>query len=75
MVDKIWYDWQNKSPENKYAFAGGSVAASFNFTLFTQFPNGLPPFVNVSGFIRSRVIVTPNVCVFLPSSVCHPPSR
>jgi len=46
MVDKIWFDWQNKHPQNFYAYAGGSISAASNFTLFTQFPTGLPPFLN-----------------------------
>jgi len=48
MVDKIWYDWQKKGPKNLYAFEGGSVAPLNNFSLFTQFPNGYVPFLNVS---------------------------
>jgi tyrosinase len=43
MVDKIWYDWQHKSPKNKDVFAGGSVAALDSFANFVRFPNGLPP--------------------------------
>ena len=46
MVDKIWYDWQNKSPKNKYAYGGGSVEA--NLTAFVEFPTGLPPYYGVS---------------------------
>jgi len=45
MVDKIWYDWQNKSPKNKYAFGGGSVTASTSFENFVKFPTGLPPYL------------------------------
>jgi len=48
MVDKIWYDWQEKSPKNKYSYGGGSVAALFNFTTFLSMPTGVPPFLHVS---------------------------
>lgn len=48
MIDKIWFDWQNKLPMNKFAYEGGSVAELTNFTLSTIFPNGGPPFLNVS---------------------------
>lgn len=48
MIDKIWHDWQHKTPENFYAYAGGSVAEVNNFTIFTTYPTGLPPFLNVS---------------------------
>ena len=48
MIDKVWYDWQNKGPMNKYSFGGGSVAALTSFAAFTDFPTGLPPFVGVS---------------------------
>jgi tyrosinase len=44
-VDKIWYDWQNKSPKNKYSFGGGLVQATTNFTAFAGNPNGLRPFM------------------------------
>ena len=46
MVDKIWYDWQNKDPRNKYAYGGGSIETSG--TNFTTFPTGYPPYLNVS---------------------------
>jgi hypothetical protein len=52
MIDKIWYDWQQKSPKNKYSYGGGSVEAFASFAIFTEFPTGLPPFLNVSPFIR-----------------------
>ena len=48
MIDKIWYNRQHKTPENFYAYAGGSVAEVNNFTTFTTFPAGLPPFLNAS---------------------------
>ena len=56
MVDKIWYDWQQKGPRNKYAFGGGSVSAVVNstFATFVEFPTGLPPYVNVSAPFNLR---------------------
>ena len=54
MIDKIWYDWQEKSLRNKYAFGGGSVAALGSFAAFSQFPTGLPPFLNVSASSHLR---------------------
>ena len=57
MVDKIWFDWQNKSPKNRYAFTGGSVEALDNFADFTEFPTGRPPFVNVSDRSSVKVII------------------
>ena len=48
MIDKIWYDWQQKNIKNQVAYGGGSVAALGNFSLFSQFPTGLPPYLNVS---------------------------
>jgi hypothetical protein len=59
MIDKVWYDWQNKGPMNKYSFGGGSVAALTSFAAFTNFPTGLPPFLSVSApsdLKRIRVI-------------------
>ena len=48
MVDKVWYDWQQRSINNQYAYGGGSVTALPSFTTFVQFPTGLPPNLNVS---------------------------
>lgn len=51
MVDKVWYDWQQKSPRNKYSYGGGSVPGLANFSTFSLFPTGLPPYLNVSTLI------------------------
>ena len=48
MIDKMWSDWQNRLPENFYAFGGGSVGAHSQPGLYAQFPTGGPPFLNVS---------------------------
>jgi len=55
MIDKIWFDWQNAHPENFWSFVGGSVGAHSQPGLYLQFPNGGPPFLNVSeGLILGR---------------------
>jgi tyrosinase len=53
MVDKLWYDWQHKDLQNMYAFHGGSVQ-TFNTTLYTEYPNGAPPFLQVSSYTHNR---------------------
>jgi len=45
-IDKLWYDWQNKHPKNKWAYGGGSVQPLATFATFVQFPTGLPPYLN-----------------------------
>ncbi|KAH9974195.1 hypothetical protein BJV77DRAFT_968416 [Russula vinacea] len=47
MVDKIWYDWQSKDPENVYSFFGGSVQHIENLTSYTQYPSGGPPYLGL----------------------------
>ncbi|KAF9648026.1 Di-copper centre-containing protein [Thelephora ganbajun] len=51
MVDKLWYDWQNRLPMNKFAFGGGSVSAFGEFPAFFEFPTGAPPYLNFSSKI------------------------
>lgn len=50
MVDKVWYDWQNRDPKNKNLFAGGSIswAADANVSVL-QYPTGAPPWLDVRG--------------------------
>ncbi|KAI9436424.1 Di-copper centre-containing protein [Lactarius indigo] len=48
MVDKVWYDWQHRNPENAKSFFGGSVQALQSLDTYNQFPNGGPPFLNLS---------------------------
>ena len=48
MIDKVWHDWQKKSPKNKYAYGGGSITALPHYKNFTEFPTGMPPNTNVS---------------------------
>ncbi|KAH8978459.1 Di-copper centre-containing protein [Lactarius akahatsu] len=48
MVDKVWYDWQHRNPESAKSFFGGSVQALQNLDSHNQYPNGGPPFLNLS---------------------------
>ena len=48
MVDKIWYDWRNKSPRNKYAYGGGSSEPMASYAQYLEFPMGIPPYFGVS---------------------------
>jgi hypothetical protein len=47
MVDKIWYDWQNRDPKNAKSYFGGSVQYLDSLASYNQYPNGAPPFLNV----------------------------
>ncbi|KAH8994117.1 Di-copper centre-containing protein [Lactarius hatsudake] len=48
MVDKVWYDWQHRNPESAKSFFGGSVQALESLDSYNQYPNGAPPFLNLS---------------------------
>jgi tyrosinase len=48
MVDKVWFDWQHKHPSNFWSFEGGSVQALENTTIYTKYPNGAPPALNLN---------------------------
>ena len=47
MIDKIWYDWQCRDPVNVNSFFGGSVEYLENITVYNQYPNGGPPYLDV----------------------------
>jgi tyrosinase len=47
MVDKVWFDWQNRNTENAQSFFGGSVEALESVDTYNQYPNGGPPFLSV----------------------------
>ena len=53
MIDKIWYDWQNRDPVNAESFFGGSVESLSSLAAYNQYPNGGPPFLDVR-FYSSR---------------------
>lgn len=71
MIDKVWYDWQNKDPKNKYAYGGGSVTAIPHYKTFTEFPTGLPPYLNVSALPGSKrtCIITASHTLLSPLSL------
>jgi tyrosinase len=48
MIDKIWFDWQNRDPANAHSFSGGSVQALESLDTYNQYPTGGPPFLSVS---------------------------
>jgi tyrosinase len=48
MVDKIWYDWQHRDPANAMSFFGGSVEHLYSLAAYNEYPNGGPPYLNVS---------------------------
>lgn len=62
MVDKIWYDWQKKHPENFWSYLGGTVPAHSQPGLYAQFPTGGPPFMNVS---ENLVLIASHPLTFL----------
>ncbi|KAH8976448.1 Di-copper centre-containing protein [Lactarius deliciosus] len=50
-IDKVWYDWQHRNPESAKSFFGGSVQALQSLDSYNQYPNGGPPFLNVSSMM------------------------
>lgn len=48
MVDKVWSDWQNKNPENFWAYKGGSVQNLTSVQALKDWPNGMAPELTVS---------------------------
>jgi tyrosinase len=48
MVDKIWYDWQNRDPVNAKSFFGGSVQRIDSLDDYYKYPNCGPPYLSVS---------------------------
>jgi len=50
MVDKVWFDWQNRYPENFWSFYGGSTQPAENSTIY---PYGAPPWLNFSSPLPS----------------------
>jgi tyrosinase len=47
MVDKLWDDWQRRRPENFWSYQGGTIGAHSASGIYSQFPNGGPPFLDV----------------------------
>ena len=48
MIDKLWYDWQHRNQRNAKSFFGGAVEALQSLESYDQYPNGAPPYLNVS---------------------------
>lgn len=48
MVDKVWSDWQYRNPVNAHSFFGGSVQVLESMDAWQRYPNGGPPYLNVS---------------------------
>lgn len=46
-IDRIWWKWQLKSPQNFYAFAGGSIQTYTD----PAYPNGYPPWMNITDLL------------------------
>ena len=59
MVDKLWYDWQHTHPANFWSYRGGADTAIRSAGLALSFPNGAPPFLNVSLFCFATMA---NIC-------------
>ena len=55
MVDKLWYDWQNRDPMNANSFYGGSVEYIHSLAAYDEYPNGGPPYLNVSTRVLARL--------------------
>jgi tyrosinase len=55
MVDKLWYDWQNRDPMNANSFNGGSVGYIYNLAAYDEYPNGGPPYLNVSTRVLAQL--------------------
>ncbi|KAI0663578.1 Di-copper centre-containing protein [Cubamyces menziesii] len=43
MVDKVWFDWQNKDPASFWSYKGGSVENLTSLQALKDYPNGMPP--------------------------------
>ena len=48
MIDKLWYDWQHRNKRNAKSFFGGSVQALETTESYKKYPNGAPPYLDVS---------------------------
>lgn len=64
MVDKVWFDWQHKEPSNFWAFQGGSVQNITSLAAAVEYPNGMPPLLNVSSFDPISFLLETDVTQF-----------
>ncbi|KAF8495783.1 Di-copper centre-containing protein [Russula emetica] len=51
MIDKIWYEWQNRNPASATSFFGGSVERLDTEADYQQYPNGGPPYLSLESTI------------------------
>src|SRR5882762_1565526 len=60
-IDKMWRDWQLRSQKNAESFFGGSAQAIDTVADYNEYPNGAPPYLDVSlyyspGLLGSELI-------------------
>jgi len=53
MIDKLWFNWQLRNPENAKSFFGGSVQAIQSLDSYNKYPNGGPPFLSLDTIMPS----------------------
>ena len=56
MVDKVFHDWQKANSANAGIFFGGSVEMIENITIYNEYPNGGPAFLNVSTRLKVTIL-------------------
>jgi len=56
MVDKVFHDWQKANSANAGIFFGGSVEMIENITIYNEYPNGGPAFLNVSTRLKAIIL-------------------
>jgi len=67
MLDKIWYDWQNLDPINVNSFYGGSVEYLYSLAAYNKYPNGGPPYLNVSTHVFAHLEIEEFMLICLHS--------
>ena len=67
MLDKVWSDWQKRDPMNVNSFYGGSVEYIYSLTAYDEYPNGGPPYLNVSTRVLARLGVEESMLICLHS--------
>lgn len=53
MVDKIWWDWQNRDRANFWQFSGGTVSVLDDYPQFQKYPTGAPPMMSLNSTIMT----------------------
>jgi tyrosinase len=67
MIDKLWYDWQNRDPMNANSFYGGSVEYIYSLAAYDEYPNGGPPYLNVSTRVLAHLGIEEFILICLHS--------